>query len=143
MSEPFTYSQVPKGYLHCFNAACPRTDKCMRYIVASHATGEHPTLHVVNPQAYPEDASTCPHFAVCRKIKLAWGIKRIYDRLPLVTAGSIRLRVVSLFSKGTYYRLYHGERPLWPEEQQQIADIYAAFGQPAPAYERYTYELRW
>ena len=64
MEDEFNYQAVPYGYTHCFNACCPKGEKCLHRLVAVHSTNQYPTLSVVNPNCIPEDAKACPFYSL-------------------------------------------------------------------------------
>ena len=46
---------------------------------------------------------------------VAWGLKRLLDRIPYEDAVSIRMQLVGHYGKTGYYRFYRGERGLMPK----------------------------
>lgn len=70
MKDDFDYQLVPSNYIHCLNQACPLGDNCLRRLAALHAPKKYPYLVAVNPAAYPEDATHCPHFKSSAKSAL-------------------------------------------------------------------------
>ena len=86
MEDEFNYQAVPYGYTHCFNACCPKGEKCLHRLVAVHSTNQYPTLSVVNPNCIPEDAKACPFYKSIRKIRVAWGVRALLDDVPLKDA---------------------------------------------------------
>ena len=144
MKDDFNYQAVPLNYLHCFHAACPRKDECLRHLAALHAPKSVPTLKTLNPAAYPKNVDTCAYFRSNRKVKLAWGITALFDKIPYATAIALKDSLHSIYPKTTYYRIVHQERPLLPAEQAQIARIFAQKGVNEPlAFDRYTEGYDW
>lgn len=144
MKDDFDYQSVPLRYLHCFNATCPRKDECLRYLTAIHAPKSTPVVMTLNPAAYPKNADTCDYFRSSRKLRLAWGITALFDKIPYATAVALKGSLHQLYSKSTYYRIVHQERPLLPAEQAEIARIFALKGVNEPLeFDRYTEGYDW
>ena len=144
MSTEFDYGSVPHNYAHCFNAACPRGENCLRRLAALHAPKEAMYLCCLNPAAYPTDADTCPHYRTTEKVRLAWGISSLCNQVPYGIANSLMSCVRHSFSKPTYYRILHQERPVLVEEQRMIAELFVRSGvKELPVYDRYTESFNW
>jgi len=70
---------------------------------------------------------------------MAWGIKNLLNKVPYKEGRSMRKELVSHFGKTTYYRIYRLERPLMPEEQKYIRQLFRERGiNEEPEYERFT-----
>lgn len=61
---------------------------------------------------------------------MAWGFTHLYDHVPKEQKAEACLSVQSFFSGGCgpYYRYYHGENLLSPEQQEEILKIIAKYG---------------
>ena len=121
MEDEFNYQAVPYGYTHCFNACCPKGEKCLHRLVAVHSTNQYPTLSVVNPNCIPEDAKACPFYKSIRKIRVAWGVRALLDDVPLKDAVSIKDRLLQHFGRSLYYRFYRKEYSIDQEQQVYIS----------------------
>lgn len=144
MNTEFDYSLVPPRYPHCFNAACPQGESCLRRLVALHAPKEATFITCLNPAAYPKGKAKCPHFRPTDTIRLAWGVSKLCYEVPYGIAQGLMTCVRHSFSKPTYYRILHQERPLSVDEQQMIADLFVRNGvETPPIYDRYTENYDW
>ena len=144
MKDDFNYQSVPLNYLPCFNGKCPRRNECLRHLVALHAPESVVAVKALNPAAYPKDTASCPYFRSNRKLRLAWGIDAMFDKIPYTLALDLKSRIRRIYSKSTYYRILHQERPLPPGEQEEIARIFAHNGVGiAPEFDRYTEGYDW
>lgn len=144
MKDDFDYQLVPSNYIHCLNQACPLGDNCLRRLAALHAPKKYPYLVAVNPAAYPEDATHCPHFKSSAKIRFAWGLTATFDNIPYKTALLLKRKIRSLYSRTTYYRILNKERSLSPAEQSEITHIFEQNGiTSVPVYDSYTEEYDW
>ena len=136
--------KIPFNYMLCFNETCSKKSECLRSSVRAFLTTEEPSIKILNPLCYPKDNADCQHFRSNKKITLAWGIKNIFDNINYKTAKSIKADMLKKFSKGTYYRICHEQRPVKPEEQEIIQKIFNDNGvKEAPNYSRLTQEYNW
>lgn len=138
------YITTPTFYLHCLRSECPRADKCLRRLAGKQVSPEIPVIHCVNPSAHPAGTDSCPYFQPIRTIRLAWGIAHIGNNLPYEQAVGIKRALHRCFSKITYHRISHHERPLTPAEQAEIENILRRNGVSQPVeYDYYTTEYDW
>lgn len=101
-------------------------------------------ISIVNPARYPADGNQCECFKTAVKVHVAWGLKRLLDRIPYEDAVSIRMQLVGHYGKTGYYRFYRGERGLMPKDQAYIKQIFRNKGiKEEPTYQRYTEEYIW
>ena len=76
-------------YTLCFNTRCPKAENCLRHSMTQYTTAQNIRLSVINPLCYPAAGKECPHFRSNKKIRVAWGFKKLYDDMParISTAG--------------------------------------------------------
>ena len=118
--------------------------KCLRYIAAKNEITDYLYISIVNPARYPADGNQCECFKTAVKVHVAWGLKRLLDRIPYEDAVSIRMQLVGHYGKTGYYRFYRGERGLMPKDQAYIKQIFRNKGiKEEPTYQRYTEEYIW
>lgn len=142
-TQPFDYTRVPHAFAHCFNEHCPRAAECLRRLAAQHIPAELPNVTAVNPHSIRSE-SECPHFLPLQKIRIAWGIKGLFDHLPHKEAVAMRRELIAHFNKTHYYRLQRKEYHLKPEEQEYIRQVFKKHGiETEPVFEYYTEDFRW
>lgn len=144
MNETSDYLTTPTLYIHCLRTDCPRASQCLRQFAGRQVNPKLSYIRCINPSTYPADADQCPHFQPIRTIRLAWGIAHVGNDLPYEKAVSIKRALHQYFSKITYYRISHHERPLSPKEQNDIQAIFQrhAVNTP-PKYDYFTTEYDW
>ena len=144
MKEESDSPSVPYNFSRCFNDQCPQALKCLRYIAAQNETADYLYISIVNPARYPADGNQCECFKTAIKVHVAWGLKRLLDRIPYEDAVSIRIQLVRHYGKTGYYRFYRGERGLMPKDQAYIRQLFRNKGiKEEPTYQRYTEEYIW
>lgn len=135
---------VPYNFARCFNDQCPQASKCLRYIAAQNDTSDYLYIPIVNPTHYLEDGNPCECFKTATKVHVAWGLKRLLDRIPYEDAVSIRMQLIGHYGKTGYYRFYRGERGLMPKDQAYIKQIFRNKKiKDEPVYLCYTEEYIW
>ncbi|WP_294630152.1 DUF6078 family protein [uncultured Bacteroides sp.] len=144
MKEEAGSQSVPYNFVRCFNEQCPQASKCLRHIAAQNKTTDCFYISIVNPTHYPAAGEPCPYFKSANKIRMAWGMKRMLDRIPYEDAVSIRAQMIRRYGKTGYYRLYRGERGLMPKDQEYIRQLFRNKGiKDEPVYQSYTEEYIW
>ncbi len=144
MDTSFDYREVPYGFPHCFRGECPQSKHCLRHIAATHSAAGEQHLTIVNPARLPEDTSPCSFYCKSERIRVAWGVKNLFYKLPLQQAKDIKATLLAHYGKTQYYRYYRKEHYLTDKEQTYIRRIFQHYGiQEEPAYEYYTEVYRW
>ena len=102
---------IPWGYALCFNDACGLKDKCMHYQARLLTAEGRYVGQAVYPTAWQDGECRC--FCEKKLVKKAWGFSQLYNYF---SSGN-----------GPYYRFYHGENKLSPQQQADILEIIAKF----------------
>ena len=135
----FDFSKVPVSYQLCFNAQCPRSAECLRFLAGQHVPVTLPMGLAIYPSAVRD--GQCEFFRHNNPVRVAWGFGTIYPPLKPYFRSMARKAVRDMFgSEGTYYRYHHGERKLSPDQQQAIAELLKKFDYYGPVtFEHYEY----
>ena len=134
MKTDFDYQAVPQGFIHCFKNDCSRSDTCLRRLAARHCTADKPLITILSPAAVPADSSQCSYFLPIQKIRVAWGVRNLFDDVPLSLAADMRHQIVS----------YRKERFITPEGQRYIRHIFTQNGiTDALQFESYSEVYKW
>lgn len=150
MPTDFDYSQLPATYDLCLHDECPQANQCLRYFLAQGVPPERVHIEIISPAAARKAASqgTCCYFRPIQTHRFGQGIEQLLkqvEQLPYNAARATRNAIYGYFGKNKFYRIRHGERLVYPEEQQRIAAIFRQAGiQEEPHYDRYVdrYDLR-
>ena len=117
----------------CYNDACPKAGECLRHRVYTLAPATERQHLCVLPQAWQDGA--CTEFAENRPQRLAWGMKHLFDGIPMWKATAIRHELMEIFgSEATFYRYRRGEYLVTPQLQAKIADLFAHYGYTSPRH---------
>ncbi len=129
-------SIVYHGMAYCFNKTCPKSETCFRFIAAEFKDESVKTGNAIYPDALQD--GKCGYFIHPRIINAAWGLKGLYSNVRQQDVNTLRSKITSLLGGKTgYYRYYRGEKLLTPEKQQEIVDLFKAYGYPTPHFDHY------
>ena len=120
-------TESKRHYALCFNDACGLKDKCMHYQARLLTAEGRYSGQAVYPTAWQDGECRC--FREKKLVKKAWGFSQLYKNVPHYQRAEARHCVRSYFSSGNgpYYRFYHGENKLSPQQQADILAIIAKF----------------
>ena len=143
MSE-INHSGRPKDYAVCFRKDCPLAQSCLRQLTANEPCQDERYIRLVNPYLVKDDTGNCPFYRSNKMVRVAYGIANIFDNLPYSKHDYIFHCVQGCFGKSTYYRVYHKQRPIWPNEQEYIQQVFARNGITEPVqFEEYRDIYNW
>lgn len=144
MEKDFDYNTVPKTYLHCLNAHCPHTAKCLRYQVSQHITPETVSISVLNPTHVAGKEQKCAYFQPDRLSHFTLGITHLLDKLPHTEALRFKEEIYNYFHRNMYYRVYNKERLIRPKEQEFIRQLFLRNGiKEEPVFDEYVDQYDW
>lgn len=143
MSE-INHSGRPKDYAVCFRKDCPLAQSCLRQLTANEPCQDERYIRLVNPYLVKDVTSSCPFYRSNKKVRVAYGIARIFDNIPHSKHNYVFHAVQDCFGKSTYYRVVHKQRPIWPNEQEYIQQVFARNGITEPVqFEEYRDIYNW
>lgn len=125
--KTLNWSMVPEGWALCYNDHCPRHEQCLRRQAALLAPQELTVTRCVTPQALRD--GQCPHFASSEPVRFARGFKDIYADVLKRDFTPMRVEITSKLSGcRLYYDYLNGRRPLSPEQQNMIREVFRKHG---------------
>ncbi len=121
------WKDVPEGWALCFNGECPLHEACLRWRAGEQAPQEVTVARCITPRALAGDG--CEYFASMEPQTYAYGFSTIYDRVLKADFTTLRKAMTDhLQGKRYYYEYMRGERPLSPEQQQWISNLFRQYG---------------
>ena len=120
------FSSMPKGYKLCFNDKCLLAKKCLRHIAIDKFKDLAEVFQVINHFKF--EGVSCKYFACSDNVIIAYGMKSVFENILVSDAKKIRIELIKLFGQAEFYRRKNAEKPISPDEQEQIANIFANFG---------------
>ena len=122
-----TPDQIPPSYVRCFQGDCPLADTCTRFLAGQCIPEGQECGAAVYPTARRD--GDCKYYRQTRVIRAAYGFKALFAEAKQKDSTPLRNRVKEyLGGHGTYYRYLHGERPLMPEQQEWILNLFRRNG---------------
>lgn len=144
MEQKTNTLSVPYSYARCYNEQCRQAENCLRRMAALYDTADYPFITILNPVRFPKTDGNCSYFQKAEKVRMAWGVKGLLDKIPYEDAVSIKQQLIGHFGKTKYYRFYREERYLTPKEQAYIRQVFRNKGiTEEPPFTRYTDEYMW
>ena len=144
MEQKTNTLSVPYSYARCYNEQCRQAENCLRRMAALYDTADYPFITILNPVRFPKADGNCSYFQKAEKVRIAWGVKGLLDKIPYEDAVSIKQQLIGHFGKTKYYRFYREERYLTPKEQAYIRQVFCNKGiTEEPPFTRYTDEYMW
>ena len=130
--------------IHIVNTRCPKAENCLRHSMTQYTTAQNIRLSVINPLCYPAAGKECPHFRSNKKIRVAWGFKKLYDDMPARISRAIHLNLEAIFNHSPYYRYRNQKLGLTPKQQECIRQVCRKHGwKEEIQFDRYTEEYDW
>ncbi|MBQ2315574.1 MAG: hypothetical protein II187_11850 [Treponema sp.] len=134
----------PADYMLCQNSACAKAAACLRYQCFLTLSTEPLSITVLNPLRYPADGAEENCFRQAQKVRVAWGIRNLYDGIPYKSAVQIKKELLQQFGKTKYYRFFREELGIFPDTRQIFSETFKKYGiQSDPPYARFTEEYDW
>ena len=144
MSIEIDTTNMPRSYTVCYHTACPKADRCLRQLAAPHTPKDQSVVTAVNQTSVLGKEEKCPHFRPYQVVRMAYGMRHIYDQLPAVIKPRVKASVEAAFGHTEYYRYYNQKKPLTPWHQQMVQERFARHGILEPVvFERYADEIDW
>ena len=117
------FRQQSLHYVQCFVNECPGHETCLHWLTGQHSGVEDYALTTINPHNPDVKAGQCKYYRQNVKVQYAVGFMHLFDDIPYAVAKNIKQRLINLFTRTRFYQYRNGERPIPPEQQQQIARI--------------------
>lgn len=137
MKKDFNYNDVPEGYIHCLNAQCSCSSKCLRFQLATLAGKGIPYFTIVNP-SYTAGQERCNYFRPNHLIRYALGITHLYDELTHIKYLKIKKVLHDYFGHSHYYRIYNKQLLINPKDQDFIRKTFLEEGiETEPLFDEY------
>ena len=122
-----TADQIPPSFARCFQGDCPMADTCLHFLAGQHIPEGLTCGEAIYPTA--RRGGDCKHYKRTRVICAAYGFTALFAEVRQKDSAALRNRVKEyLGGHGTYYRYLHGERPLMPEQQEWILNLFRRNG---------------
>ena len=95
MEQKTNTLSVPYSYARCYNEQCRQAENCLRRMAALYDTADYPFITILNPVRFPKADGNCSYFQKAEKVRMAWGVKGLLDKIPYEDAVSIKQQLIS------------------------------------------------
>ncbi len=111
---------------------------CLRFKAGAHVSKDVPYFSIINA-AYAGEQKECRYFQPDCLVRYALGINHLYDNLPHTKYSKIKKAIHDHFGHTHYYRIYNKQRPIKPEDQAFIRELFIKEGiETEPLFDEYT-----
>ena len=138
-NEP-QYKTMPEHYLLCFNDDCALADECLHRLAARSRRQKDEVVTAVNPVRC--SGRSCRYYKPNKVATMAYGMKDSFHKVKADDISSLRNTLINHFGRGSYYLRRNGIRPITPEEQQYISNVFRQFGYEVK-FDRMEEETEW
>lgn len=124
----------------CPMKACKKSGECVRYANFLKARAEKDEYSTINPERVSHGDNGCEHWLVERKVRMAYGFKKLYDSMP-VSKATYFWTGAGFGSESTYYRYKKGRYGLDPQQQAILLEKFRRHGADVSVgFDRYQIE---
>ena len=139
-NQELHFETMPRNYLLCFNDDCQWADHCLHRLAARSGRQRDAVVTAVNPAVC--GGENCPYHKPNHVVTMAYGMKDSFREVKADDIAALRNTLIRHFGHGSYYVRRNGTRPITPNEQAYIADIFRQFGYTV-AFDRMVEETLW
>lgn len=144
MKRSIDYSKMPTSYAVCWNKECRLADTCLRFSAAINLSSERKESNSVNLNSVNWEDGKCGMFHTTQMVKVAYGIKNLYDEVPRKKAVLIHAMLEAEFGKNRYYDYYNSRKPIPPRHQDFIHEVFARICPNVEVcFDRFDEEVLW
>lgn len=144
MQREIDFSTMPSTYQVCWHSQCPLKENCLRHLAASHLPADMPFVGSINLNHVNPFSGQCKMQRPVRYVRIAWGLKHIYDNLTYKQKDAIYGQIHRGLGNTTYYHYYNERKPIPPHVKAYIQDVFQRHGITEPVvFRRYEEILDW
>ena len=140
MNKEPQYETMPEHYLLCFNDECALADECLHRLAARSGRQKDEVVTAVNSVRC--SGKSCRYYKPNKVSTMAYGMKDSFHDVKADDIASLRNTLINHFGRGSYYLRRNGLRPITPEEQQYISNVFRQFGYEVK-FDRMEEETEW
>lgn len=120
LSQEEAFREKAKDYLMCFIDSCPVHEQCLRWLVGQYAKTTPFALTSVNPRNPKVGGEQCEMFRKNVRVIMKRGLTQLYREMPTYQERLIRNTLIAWWSRKKYFEIRKGDRPITPEQQEDV-----------------------
>lgn len=142
MKNRIRFDEAPQKWAVCLQEDCPMAATCQRKLFGQLMPADTEEHNIVLPVAR-NGGNRCTKYVETRTYTMAWGMMHLFDEVKDYEKTPIRQKVMELFgNRMQFYRYRRALRPVDPDMQQRIAEVFRNFGYTQPLqFDRTTEEF--
>jgi hypothetical protein len=122
------FREKARTYILCYSTQCPLCPHCLHALLTAYAPTTLEIATCVNLNNPAMQTEGCPMYKEDRLHQMPVGLASIYYDMPGRMERDIKQRLISRFSRKTYYEYHNGSRPLTPAVEQIVRQVAAEVG---------------
>ncbi len=143
MTEEPLFSKIPSTFVYCTNDDCVRKESCLRHLAFAYAPANQRVISILNKAALCDEGE-CHEYLSNQPVIVAYGWGKLYDGIDFNMAKTIKKELQNHFGRLNYYRYGRKEKPLWPEDQKYVKNLFVSHGiEKEPEYEYFEKQFAW
>lgn len=128
--------RVPKTFSLCIHEQCPMAKICLRRMVWSTVADTEEQFSIISP-SYAVPGEGCRYFRSTERVVYARGFRGMQARMLPGQYVDFSQRLISYFSRNSYYERRRGERLCSPKDMAYIREVLAELGLPHLEFDAY------
>ena len=122
-----TEDRVPKTFALCIHAQCPMAERCLRRMAWSAVVDSEEQFPIISP-SYAVSGEECRYYRSAERVVYARGFRGMQARMVPGQYIAFSQRLISHFSRNSYYERRRGERLCSPKDMAYIREVLADLG---------------
>ena len=119
--------RVPKTFALCIHEQCPLAERCLRRMAWSAVVDGEELFTIISP-SYAVPGEECRYFRSAERVVYARGFRGMQAHMLPGQYVAFSQRLISHFSRNSYYERRRGERLCSPKDMVYIREVLAELG---------------
>lgn len=119
--------RIPKSFALCIHEQCPLAERCLRRIAWSAVVDGEEQFSIISP-SYAVSGEECSYFRPAERVVYARGFRGMQARMLPGQYAAFSQRLISHFSRNSYYERRRGERLCSPKDMAYIREVLDELG---------------
>jgi len=136
------YEDVPYGFMHCLEAACPMASHCLRQLAMQAVPKDQISIPIINPQL-PEPSENCKYYRSDEPQLYGRGFANMQKQMLPGQYDTFRYRLIGKFGRNPYFERRKGARLCSPLEVEVVKGVLKELGLEHLDFDGYVKRLNW
>ena len=122
------FREKARTYLPCFTEHCPLKEHCLHALLTPYIPQDSFVTNSVNLRHPKIETSECPMYRSDEIRRMPVGLTLLYHDMPGWQERAIKNRLIQQLTRTGYYRYRNGSRPIPPNVEQLIRQLFKTAG---------------